>query len=75
MNNVILLDFSNKYYADVHELSNIYSAKTGKYLGDRWKLNNITQYQINNDGIFTEIRQIKTMDILKGEDAKMHSLS
>lgn len=70
MNNVILLDFSNKYYADVHQLSNIYSAKTGKYLGDKWRLNDITQYQINNDGIFTDIKQLKTMDILNGEDAK-----
>ena len=70
MNNVILLDFSNKYYADVHQLSNIYSAKTGKYLGDKWRLNDITQYKISNDGIFTDIKQLKTMDILNGEDAK-----
>lgn len=70
MNNVIVLDFSNKYYTDVHQLSNIYSAKTGKYLGDKWRLNDITQYQISSDGIFTDIDQIKTMDILEGEDAK-----
>ena len=70
MNNVIVLDFSSKYYTDVHQLSNIFSAKTGQYLGDKWKLNDITQYQINNDGIFTNIRQLKTMDILNGEDAK-----
>ena len=70
MNNVIVLDFSNKYYADVHQLSNIYSAKTGKYLGDKWRLNDITQYKINNDGIFTQINTLKTMDILNGEDAK-----
>lgn len=70
MNNVIVLDFSSKYYTDVHQLSNIYSAKTGQYLGDKWRLNDITQYKINSDGIFVDINQIKTMDILNGEDAK-----
>lgn len=70
MHNLIVLDFSQKYYNDVHQLSNIYSAKKGTYMGDRWKLEDITQYQISNDGIFTDIDNIKEMDILKGEAAK-----
>lgn len=71
MNNVIVLDFSsNKYYTDVHQLSNIYSAETGKYLGDRWTLNNITQYEISSDGIYTDTNKLDTMDILQGDDAK-----
>lgn len=70
MHNLIVLDFSQKYYTDVHQLSNIYSAQKGTYLGDRWKLEDITQYKISSDGIFTDIDKIKEMDILNGEDAK-----
>lgn len=70
MHNIIVLDFSKKVYSDVQQLSNIYSAETGEYMGDRWALNNITQYEISNDGIFTDIDQIAHMDILQGEAAK-----
>ena len=70
MHNIIVLDFSTKIYSDVHQLSNIYSAERGKYYPDRWALENITRYKISNDGIFTDIEQLKHMDILQGEDAK-----
>ena len=70
MYNVIVLDFSKKIYSDVQQLSNIYAAETGKYLGDKWALYNITCYKISNDGIFTDIGTIPEMSILNGEDAK-----
>lgn len=70
MNNVIVLDFSKKVYSDVHQLSNIYSAETGTYEGDRWHLNNLTHYKISNDGIFTAVAPLKSLDILQGEAAK-----
>ncbi len=70
MHDVIVLDFSSKKYSDVHQLSNIYSAQTAKYLKDRWQLNDIKAYGINSDGIFTDIARIKSMDILEGVDAK-----
>ena len=70
MHNVIVLDFSANIYSDVHQLSNIYSAVTGEYKGDYWKLNDIKQYKISRDGIFTAIGHIDSMDILKGESAK-----
>ena len=70
MSNVIVLDFSSKYYTDVHQLSNIYFAETGKHLGNKWALNNITEYKISNDGIFTDVNKIETMNILEGEDAQ-----
>ena len=76
MYNVIVLDFSKKEYTDVHQLKNIFHAKTGKNLTDKWKLYDITQYKISNDGIFTEIRKIPQMDILAKLDAikkKCHS--
>ena len=61
MHNLIVLDFSQKYYTDVHQLSNIYSAQKGTYLGDRWKLEDITQYKISSDGIFTDIDKILSL--------------
>lgn len=70
MKNVIVLDFSKKYYTDVHQLSNIYVAENGHYLGDKWALSDITHYQISGDGIFTDIGKIDNMDILNGEDSK-----
>lgn len=70
MRNIIVLDFSSKYYADVHQLSNIYFAEKGVYAGDRWRLSDITQYKISGDGIFTDIDKADSMDILEGEYAK-----
>ena len=65
MEDVIVLDFSTKKYNDVHQLSDIYSAKTGITQKDKWVLNNIAHYQINSDGIFTDIEKIETMNILE----------
>lgn len=70
MYNVIVLDFSKKLYNDVHQLNNIYYAKTGRNFADKWQLYDITQYQISNDGIFVDINNLKEMDILEGEAAK-----
>lgn len=69
MHDVIVLDFSKKIYSDVHQLSNIYSAKTGKYMNDHWELYDIKQYDISNDGIFTAIEHVEKMDILQGKSA------
>ena len=70
MYNIIVLDFSKKIYSDVHQLSNIYSAVTGVYMGDHWKLKNVTKYDISRDGIFTDVGMIPKMDILQGEASK-----
>jgi lipopolysaccharide export system permease protein len=70
MENVMVLDFSAKTYADVHQLSNIYYAKSGTTLPDKWQLNDITHYKISSDGIFFDINKIKEMDILQGEYSK-----
>lgn len=69
MNNVIVLDFQNKLYNDVHQLNNIYYAKTGTASKDKWILNDITEYKISNDGVFVDINQFSEMNILEGEDA------
>jgi len=70
MYNVIVLDFSQKQYNDVHQLNNIYHAKTGKNFSDNWKLYDITQYKISTDGIFIDINKLPEMTILEGEAAK-----
>ncbi len=65
MEDIIVLDFSKKVYNDVHQLSDIYSAKTGITYEKKWVLNDVVHYQINNDGIFTNIEKIPTMNILE----------
>lgn len=68
--NVIVLDFSSKVYTDVHQLSNIYYAKTGEVLEDKWLLKDITQYKISSDGIFSNIGKYNEMSVLDRESAK-----
>ncbi len=70
MSNIIVLDFSKKEYDDVHQLSEIYVAKTGKCYNDHWDLKDLTEYKVNSDGIFQSIKKINQMDILNGESAK-----
>ena len=70
MHNVIVLDFKNKQYSDVHQLENIYYAKKGKNYPDKWVLEDITHYQISGDGIFIDINKLPQMSILEGESAK-----
>lgn len=70
LRNVIVLDFSNMVYQDVHQLSNIYSAKFGYAYDDKWELKDISNYKISNDGIYIDIKHIDNMDVLQGESAK-----
>ena len=70
LNGIIVLDFSNKVYQDVHQLTNIYSAKHGKVFDDKWELTDISNYNISNDGIYFDIKHMDKLDILKGESAK-----
>lgn len=70
LNNVVVLDFSNEVYQDVHQLSNIYFASVGYAYDDRWELTNVTKYKISDDGIYFDIIHLDKFDILTGEDAK-----
>ncbi len=69
LNNVIVLDFASHFYQDVHQLSNIYSAKKGTVEKDKWILEDITNYEISNDGIYVDINHLDKMNILNGEAA------
>lgn len=70
MQDIIFLDFGEKKYTDVHELTGIYHAKTGIPYQDKWTLNNISHYEISEDGIFQDVKHIPSMDILNGESAQ-----
>lgn len=69
LENVMVLDFSSHVYQDVHQLSNIYSAKTGYAYDDKWVLNDISNYKISNDGIYIDINHLNKMNILEGKAA------
>ena len=67
---VIVLDFSDNIYQDVHQLSHIYTAENGYAYDNRWELHNVVDYKISSEGIFETINNIDKMDILEGEPAK-----
>ncbi len=69
MENIIVLDFADKVYSDLHPLTNIHVGETGYIKNGKWTLKNVTSYQISSDGIFEEIASLDSLDILKGDDA------
>lgn len=75
MTNVIVLNFSKQVFNDLHGLTNILVAETG-YKGvdeqgqPSWVLNDITSYEVNEEGIFHNIDKKEQTHILNGEDAE-----
>ncbi len=69
MQDIIYLDFGEKRYSDVHELTDIYYAKSGIPQDDKWTLSDISHYEITADGVFQEVKHLKKMNILNGESA------
>lgn len=75
MEGVVVLNFANEIYDDLHGLKNVLVAQTGR-MGKTssnepcWHLYDIISYDIDNDGIFKEIKNIKTTDILVGDVAE-----
>ena len=67
---VIVLDFSKQLYQDLHGLSNIYIAKTGKVMQGYWALYDVTDYKVSDDGIYTDVSTLDKMKILEGQEAK-----
>ncbi len=67
---VIVLDFSKQLYQDLHGLSNIYIAKTGKVMDGYWELYDVTDYKVSDDGIYTDVSTLDKMKILEGKEAK-----
>lgn len=65
--NVVVLDFSEQTYTDLHALSHIFVAKHAEHFHDKWVLDDVIEYHISNEGIFKQIKSYKTMDILQGD--------
>ncbi len=66
MKNVLVIDFVDSEYTDMHGISDIYVAKKGKFHPDKWTLTDITHYKISSEGIFNNISHIDNMNILEG---------
>lgn len=70
MKNVIVLDFADAKYSDMHGIETISVAKTGKFFHNRWELYDITRYKISSEGIFNDIDKVNQMNILNGNLAE-----
>ena len=75
MNDVIIMDFADTIYSDLHGLENVMIAKKGKMGQTKngepcWNLQDITSYYIDENGIFKVIEQIKSTNILVGDVSK-----
>lgn len=68
--NVVVLDFSEKNYTDLHAISHIFVAKHAVPYADKWVLSDVIEYKLSTDGIFEEIKHTKSIDILQGEAAQ-----
>ena len=74
MNDVIVMNFSKQVFDDLHGLDNILVGEIGHKgvnpSGEpSWVLDNVTSYDINEDGIFKKITKHDKAYILNGEDA------
>ena len=74
MNDVIVMNFSKQVFDDLHGLDNILVGEIGhKGVNPNgepsWVLDNVTSYDINEDGIFRKITKHDKAYILNGEDA------
>lgn len=75
MDDVIVMNFSSQVFDDLHGVSNILVAQTGKKGETKkgeptWILGNVTSYDISEEGIFNKIETLKSANILTGEDAE-----
>ena len=75
MTDVIVMNFTKQIFDDLHGLENILVAKTGhkgvnKDGVSSWVLNDVTSYDINEEGIFKKITKKDRVDILNGDDAE-----
>lgn len=70
ISSVVVLDFSEKNYTDLHALNHIFVAKHANHYPDKWTLNDVVEYRISQDGIFEEISHRNSLDILQGDAAK-----
>ena len=75
MYDVIVMNFSDRVFNDLHGVENILVAENGEKGKTPdgkscWILSNVTSYDINEDGIFHQIDKKDRIDILEGSSAE-----
>lgn len=75
MTDIIVMDFADQIFNDLHGLENVMVAESGEKSIDEngkpcWKLNDVTSYDINEEGIFKAIKKVDTVNILNGAPAE-----
>lgn len=75
MSDVIVMDFADTVYTDLHGLENVMVGETGiKTVNEKgepcWKLTNVISYDIFEDGVFDNIRKLDEVNVLEGEVAE-----
>lgn len=72
MSDVIVMDFSQQVFDDLHGLENIMVAEHGKMGKTKdgvacWELSDITSYKIDEEGIFKSVDKVASANILEGK--------
>lgn len=75
MSNVIVMDFADKIFKDLHGMENVLVADHGRFGKTKdgkpcWVLTDIVSYNINEEGIFESIDKFEKMNILVGDAAE-----
>ena len=75
MTNVIVMDFSNQVFNDLHGLENVLVAKSGVKGVNKdgkpcWILSDVTSYDISDEGIYQTVKDIDKVEALVGDAAE-----
>lgn len=75
MSDVIVMDFSDQIFNDLHGLENVMVAEQGIMGKDEngepcWNLYDIKSYDIDENGIFHVVKEFDKMNVLSGEASK-----
>ena len=65
MLDVTVMNFSNEKYTDATIFKSILFAPTAIKRDDCWILNDVTEYEIDSDGIYKDIKRIPSLPILQ----------
>ena len=66
---LFIVDFSKETYDDAITFENIYFADWAKVKKDNWTLYGVKKYRISSGGIYENIKDVGSMNILEGKEA------
>lgn len=67
---LVVLNFSGERYSDANILSSIIVSENAVYEDEIWTLPIAKQYKLNDDGVFDLIKNVKDVEIVRGDRAK-----